>query len=400
MIVPGILRTSQERILWATLWARGPRGRRGLPIVLVGDPGTAKTTKLRRMAALAGMECEALVASLRQPHEFLGLPTFSENGGEIETRYAPPRFATNCQRAPRTVLFLDEVTTCAPATQAALLRVTDEGVVGEADLPAETRILLAMNTPDDAGGWDLSLPLANRLGFLEWPAPSLEEFTARMMSGGGQREAVQPVGLPEDTEEEFDAEWPAAWAAVTGAVAGFLRVRPALQHQKPSAEAKGYAWPSSRSWENAMCALAACRVFGLTLEEQDTALVAFVGKAVAAEYAAWTLSADLPDPAALLDGKSKWRHSDERPDRTAAVLTACAAILVPESKDTTLRRARAGVFWKMVHDLPDGARDLALVPVETVQEAKLLHGIPDAYRALAKMEQLLQASGALFAGEA
>ena len=80
----------------------------------------------------------------------------------------PPKWAQDCQ-CGQWVLFLDELTTCPPAVQAALLGVIAENRVGDAVLPDTVWKLAACNPPDcAANGSELEPPLANRLCHLTW----------------------------------------------------------------------------------------------------------------------------------------------------------------------------------------------------------------------------------------
>src|SRR5262245_62386462 len=95
-----------------------------------------------------GWPCEVVIASIREPSDFAGLPVVVADGG---VRFAPPRWARRLHGAGRGVLFLDEISTAPPAVQAALLRVVLERVVGDLELPAAVAVVAAANPPE-AGG--------------------------------------------------------------------------------------------------------------------------------------------------------------------------------------------------------------------------------------------------------
>src|SRR5688500_14259696 len=100
-----------------------------VPVLLWGAPGTGKTSAIRAMADAAGLPCETVIAAIREPSDFSGLPVVLDR----VVHFAPPRWAERLAAAGRGVLFLDEISTAPPAVQAALLRVVLERVVG--DLP-------------------------------------------------------------------------------------------------------------------------------------------------------------------------------------------------------------------------------------------------------------------------
>ena len=102
-----------------------------VPVLLWGAPGTGKTSAIRAMAEVMGLPCETVIASIREPSDFAGLPIVV--GGEV--RFAPPAWARRLAEAGRGLLFLDELSTAPPAVQAALLRVVLERAVGDLTLP-------------------------------------------------------------------------------------------------------------------------------------------------------------------------------------------------------------------------------------------------------------------------
>src|SRR5215510_6102397 len=137
-----------------------------VPVLLWGAPGTGKTSAIRAMAGAMGLPCETVIASIREPSDFAGLPIVV--GGEV--RFAPPAWARRLAEAGRGLLFLDELSTAPPAVQAALLRVVLERTVGDLALPADVAVVAAANPPEQAAdGWDLAPPLANRFCHLDWP---------------------------------------------------------------------------------------------------------------------------------------------------------------------------------------------------------------------------------------
>ncbi|MPY96333.1 MAG: AAA domain-containing protein, partial [Acidimicrobiia bacterium] len=136
----------------------------GVPVLLWGAPGTGKTSALRAMAGAAGLPCEVVIASIREPSDFAGLPIVVDG----DVRFAPPAWARRLAEAGEGLLFLDELSTTPPAVQAALLRVVLERVVGDLALPEAVAVVAAANPPEQAAdGWDLSPPLANRFCHLD-----------------------------------------------------------------------------------------------------------------------------------------------------------------------------------------------------------------------------------------
>src|SRR5947207_6011061 len=209
-----------------------------VPVLLWGAPGTGKTSAIRAMAAAAGWACETVIASIREPSDFAGLPIVVDGG----VRFAAPTWARQLASAGGAgLLFLDEISTAPPRVRAALLRVVLDRVVGDLDLPEGVAVVAAANPPEQAAdGWDLSAPLANRFCHLDW---ALDARVVAEGFAGGFAAPVVPA-LPDD--------WAADIPAAKATVAAFVGLRPPLACAPPTdAAAAGRGWPSPRSWEMA-----------------------------------------------------------------------------------------------------------------------------------------------------
>jgi AAA domain (dynein-related subfamily) len=310
-----------------------------MPTLLWGAPGTGKSSAVRAMADAAGWPCEVVIASIREPSDFAGLPVVIGSG----VRFAPPLWAERLAGAGHGVLFLDEISTAPPAVQAALLRVVLERVVGDLALPDRVAVVAAANPPEQAAdGWDLSPPLANRFCHLDWNpgATSVVEGLA--------------AGFAVATVPDLPAGWSARVARTKATVAGFLAVRPALVAVPPRERAAaGRAWPSPRTWEMAATLQAAVEVSGAPHEVLSALVRGAVGDGAGTEYLAWLEAADLPDPEALLADPAGF-VLPERGDRVYAVLTSVASAV---AADPTVERWRAG--WKVMAVAGERAPDVA-----------------------------------------
>ena len=105
-----------------------------VPVLLWGPPGAGKSSAVEDMCRSIDLTFEVVIASIREPSDFSGLPVITENGVE----FAPPRWAKTLAEAGNGLLFLDEISTAPPAVQAALLRVVLERVVGDLALPDDS----------------------------------------------------------------------------------------------------------------------------------------------------------------------------------------------------------------------------------------------------------------------
>ena len=128
-----------------------------------------------------GAVCITIIASISEPSDFLGLPIPDGKGG---MSYASPAWAIEANRLAAdgkvVIVFFDELTTCPPSVQAAMLRVVHGGasilgptVVTGAEINpstwlqrASTRPVSSMN-PRRASRVDLQLsprPRMSRIG--------------------------------------------------------------------------------------------------------------------------------------------------------------------------------------------------------------------------------------------
>ncbi len=321
-----------------------------VPVLLWGPPGAGKSSAVEDMCRSIDLTFEVVIASIREPSDFSGLPVITENGVE----FAPPRWAKTLAEAGNGVLFLDEISTAPPAVQAALLRVVLERVVGDLALPDELAIVAAANPPDQAAdGWDLSAPLANRFCHLDWHVDVMTVATGLV---AGFPTPVIPT-LPEDWKNQIPI--------AAGLVGGFLSVRQSLVIQPPIERAlAGRAWPSPRTWEMLARLLAAAFAVECSLETKRNLVIGCVGDGAGLEFLNWVQELDLPDPeAALMDPDSV--VFPERGDRLYAALSAVAGAV---ASDPTPDRWLAG--WRVLEKAAGQSPDIGAIAAKVLAQIR------------------------------
>lgn len=274
-----IQRTLTERAVEAALQAN-------VPYVEWGPPGIGKTYRHRALIKRAlGWPMEEILIATMEPADIVGMPKAADRG---YVRLAPP-WATRLYEATEGgtqpgVMFFDEISCATPAQQSPVMAIAHDRRVGDLQFGAEIRFVAAANPPHQAaGGWDLALPLANRLVHFV-SEPSAMRFVEALRAGF-------PLEAPYEPAPNWRGQIP-VWRSH---VAAFLTRRPALALVVPSgdeAEAT-LSWPSYRSWDN-LTRLLACG-------ERDPELalplaLATVGEGAATEFLAWLRKVDLPDP--------------------------------------------------------------------------------------------------------
>jgi hypothetical protein len=297
-----------------------------VPVLVWGPPGVGKSAAIRKWAADRGLHCWTVIASLREPADFGGLPVLNTqepllvDGQKVPTvGFAPPRFAV--EAAVRGgVIFLDELTTAPPAVQAALLRAVIDTAFGDLQLdPRKVTIVAAANPPAEAaGGWDLAAPLANRFSHHTFVL-SVQEWADAFPSYWG---------VPPDLRFGAEVVHPDRWQRSRVLVAAFIRSRPALLlHLPVDISQRGQAWASPRTWDFLSRIAASVEQAGGSVVDALPLFAGCVGEGAAVEYATWVQSLDLPDPEDLLAHPERYRHPS-RGDQAYAVLGAvCQAAL-------------------------------------------------------------------------
>lgn len=323
---------SNKEIMKAALLTPAFGGRWGLPLLFEGESGTGKSSIIKQVANELGLHVEQILPSTKDPTDISGLPIVTEAGS---LRYAPPAWAESLSKAQGGLLFIDELTTCSPAVQAALLGVVLDGVVGDHVLPPSVRILSACNAVDDAAdGNPLAPPMANRFCHIAWKQPSADDWGTYML------ESVSKFsGSTSSVSKDLAAEearvlklWPEAMSKASAYVTSFVTKQPQLLQFKPASDSPeiSKAWPSARTWEFATRALASSYVHGLSTKDTQTLVAGFVGVPAASQFLTWLQQADLPDPKELLQGKAVWSVQKSRLDITQAVLQSVTYLAITD----------------------------------------------------------------------
>lgn len=287
-----------------------------IPVLLWGNPGEGKTAVIES-AAEQGWHVESLIVSHYEPSDFAGLPVVTSEGA---VELAPPGWAKRLAAADGpAIAFFDEFSTAAPALQAAALRPLTHYQVGALTLPETVSFVAAANPADvAAAGWELAAPTANRFVHLDWSLP-LEVYGECLVTGAWPTLPVHDAAP--DLEHRRSAE--------LVRVAGFLRARESQLSAIPrSADARGRAFPTPRTWDYAARLLAFAAAVGAPNEVRRLLATGCVGESTAHEYLAWVSALDLPDPEVLLADVGAADFSGLRADRVYVTLQSVLGAVV------------------------------------------------------------------------
>ena len=357
------------RAMWNTPGLAGDDGvpRMGLNVLFEAAPGRGKSARIRAATRRAGLRCETVIASLREPADFLRWPVPQADGS---VTYLPPAWAKRAAAHEHAVVFFDELNAAPAAVQMALFRVVLEGAVGDVTLPSSVRFIGAQNdTASCAGRFALDPALVNRFIILPWPGTNAQGWAQWLLNPEGANDPGE-VDDPGEVTDAVLKAWPAVYARAAGIVAAFITRRADLLETDPTDDGKPYTTP--RSWEVATRAFGGATLHGLSPADTDAVIAGAVGLGAAREFSAFRSALDLPDPVAVLDGAG-FKHDPARLDRTMATLSSCASVVM--ARDCDKRPKRVDTLLRIMLDVANAhAADAVVIA------AKSLLGRDNAHR--------------------
>ena len=210
-----------------TLDSMDQAGKR-LPGLLLSHPGFGKTSTIRMYAEYKGYNCVELIPSQYAPDDVVGVQVY-ENGELVKKQPAWFRKVVAKAQEKRTILFVDEITTCNPYIQGPLLDLIFSRSIGEAKLPENVFIIAAGNYSSDLNGeFTMSNPLINRFLLLNLSNSDFdldeildEDFENRKSA----QEIESYLGLAEDEIKSYDYESIKRWMKESGNI-GFGNTTP------------------------------------------------------------------------------------------------------------------------------------------------------------------------------
>ena len=139
------------------------------PVFLWGPPGIGKSELIAQITESLGGKMYDLRLALMDPSDLKGVLYYNPAVGNAMWN-APPDLPSKAEASeyPITVLFLDEMNSAAPATQAAAYQLVLNRKIGTYELPDNCVIVAAGNRDTDRGvTYRMPKPLANRFVHLQ-----------------------------------------------------------------------------------------------------------------------------------------------------------------------------------------------------------------------------------------
>jgi hypothetical protein len=175
--------------------------RSGVPVLLLGNPGLAKSTVVGNWAARNGFHLETLIGSRYSQEEILGFQARVKDrtSGAARLELLEPYWFRNIaehdERGTPTLLFLDELSAVPENVQGAMLQLVFGRTIGHGKtLPASTLIVSAANYKENLPfGFNIMAPILNRFCLVNIGAGEPSGFFAEFL----QAESERSLGVTE-----------------------------------------------------------------------------------------------------------------------------------------------------------------------------------------------------------
>ena len=171
------------------------------PIFLWGAPGIGKSDIVKQIGDEQGRDVIDVRLSLWEPTDIKGIPYY--NSVENTMTWAPPAELPTDPDSTA-ILFLDELNSAAPATQAAAFQLVLNRRVGTYKLPKGVAIVAAGNRETDKGvTYRMPSPLANRFVHLELRT-DFEDWHQWAVNNRIHEQVVGYIGFAKGDLYDFD----------------------------------------------------------------------------------------------------------------------------------------------------------------------------------------------------
>ena len=285
------------------------------PVFMWGPPGIGKSDIVKQLGAEQDRNVIDVRLSLWEPTDIKGIPFYNANLGTMS--WAPPlEFPSDPEDT--SILFLDELNSAAPATQAAAYQLILNRRVGTYTLPKGVTIVAAGNRETDKGvTFRMPAPLANRFLHVELRC-DFDDWHQWAVTNRVHEQVVGYLGFAKQDLYDFD----------------------------PRSSSKAFATP--RSW----------MFVSELLEEDDVAdntltdlIAGAVGEGLAVKFMAHRkVAKQMPKPEDILAGKVKKSDIKEISAMYSLTISLCYELQEADRKKAKNWDAMADNFFGFMMD--------------------------------------------------
>jgi hypothetical protein len=350
-----------------------------VPVLFRGMPGVGKSTILAALAVAMGRRFVALIGSQCSPEDLGGLPV-----PDLKAKLCKlmPMAWVEAFLTPGGLLFLDEITAVSPSVRAALLTLITERHVGDVYLDADTVIAAACNPAEFCpNGTPLEMAMNNRFFHCEW-ASNDEAWL----------DGLETLEWEPPTFPIVPADWQTLIPKWGSRVKMFHRRTDGMRNVPPTDDLQ-LAYPSQRTWANAVKCLAAADAAGADMTSDQTfvrlMVTGNVGSVCGDAFANFNGTLDLIDPLELVDGKAKFKHNESRPDLTFTVAAAVVSTVHAQATFSGPRWDAAARFLSEIGQ--EVAPEIALKYTGLLKKAAQANGYTPNAKAVAPLVTLQKA---------
>ena len=217
-----------------------------VPTMIWGNPGGGKTSTITFLGKTLGKPTEIRSGNKSDPTDFSGIPYLidgkSGDGGKI-LKFSEPKYVQIMKGNPDGILFFDEITTCSPVIQVALLSIIQDCQFGEFEIPKSIYRVAAGNYNNITGTHNMSLALMNRFCHIFYNM-NIEFFMDGFVSGWQNYERCKINNAEQQINKVIKYRL---------AVANFVKQHPDFMNAFPTdgtvSDPHEFAYPTPRSWE-------------------------------------------------------------------------------------------------------------------------------------------------------
>ena len=315
-------------------WAPFIHIQTGLPAVVFGTCGTAKTTSAYLLSKITGRYYANLSLSQHDPEDVSGygkIMTEEVDGTELQfVRKVQIEQIVKAKAQP-SILCLDELGSVDERRQAAALQL----LCDETGAYSNCWMLGCANPPEiAANGHELSLPAVNRLMITEW-----EVDIEAHQDGSRNRQEYPMPSLPIVPPRE---QWIGNLDYWGSLKADYIDCGGRLMVAERDADkmlTEGKPYPSPRTWSYFERFGAAAMSVGATNETINKGMDGLLGMETAAMFREHISKVDLPNPQYVMDNASTYKLPT-RSDLTKAVLSSIKNYLDIKQDPETWELAR------------------------------------------------------------